>query len=113
MLCNARLKRLERLPPAVPHVPAWQQDAWVRLMSTLSAEHARVIEAETDALCAWLDAGGDGHRPPTPLSDEAFRRVDAQDARLTGAKGPLALPPAVADVYLTQSGTFLYQRCRD
>ena len=112
---GSRLHRLERsLPSPEPGLSAWESEAWDQLVRTLSSEHERLLEEEIDALCAFVEAPDGGRRPQTPLLDQVFRRVQEHDPRLSGPKGPPALPPVVAEVYLNEpEACFLSQRCRD
>ena len=112
---GARLKRLEAsMPPATEPIPEWERQAWEQLMSTMSERHAAIIEDEADALYAWATTPEGSPRPQTPLYDQALRRVLDHDPLLTGPKGPLALPPEVADLYLNEpEARNTTQRCRD
>ena len=112
---RARLRRLEEsVPPPDPGVPAWELAAAEELVGTLGAEHGQRLQDEVDALGAWDEAPPDTPRPETPLYDELQRRLRYHDPELEGRKGPLALPPAVAEVYLSEpEARYLYHRCED
>jgi hypothetical protein len=104
-LLRARVQRLEaqqrrnaRVPPDPAQQAIWQAqvERWVlRLIDSMAPDHYPLLQA-------WLhDLDGCRHAP-CPVPQGLTRHLDILRGWIAQEDRPIALPPSVVDIYLTQ-----------